>query len=326
MGDAPAPMPDLPPGVVRTPDARFDGLPEWPFAPQYLTLDRPPGAPGPLRLHVVDEGPRDAAETVLLLHGEPSWSYLYRRMIPPLVAAGHRVVAFDFPGFGRSDKPTAVGAYSYALHRAALLRVVEALDLHHVTLGVQDWGGLMGLSVGALDVPERVARLVVMNTFLPTGEEAASPAFRAWKAGVRLVKTWLPVGALMRFALPASQAPFVRAYEAPFPSARYKAGAAAWPLLVPTSPGGPVAETMARTRDALRQWDKPALLVWSPSDPVLGGAARFFERLIPTAGPAVTVRGGHFLQDKSGVEIAGHVIDFLADTPLPTADGARGTG
>ena len=306
-------MADLPAGVARTPDARFAGLPEWPFAPRYLTLDDTAGAPGPLRLHVVDEGPRGAAETVLMLHGEPSWSYLYRRMIPPLVAAGHRAVTFDFPGFGRSDKPTAVGHYSYALHRAALLRVIDGLDLHDVTLVVQDWGGLMGLSVGALDVPDRVRRLVVMNTFLPTGAESPGLAFRAWKLGVRVLRRRLPVGPLMRLALPASQAEFVPAYQAPFPSARFKAGAAAWPLLVPTSPGGPVAEVMSRTRDALGRWDRPALLVWSPQDPILGGAAPFFERLIPTAGPAIETRGGHFLQDEHGAEIAGHVLRFMAE-------------
>lgn len=307
-------MPDVQPDVFRTPDARFADLPEWPFAPQYLELADLPGMSGPLRIHYVDEGPRDAAETVLLLHGEPSWSYLYRRMIPPLVAAGHRAVSFDFPGFGRSDKPSRVGAYSYALHRQALLGMIEGLDLQNVTLVVQDWGGLMGLSVGALDVPDRIARLVVMNTFLPTGEETPSPAFRAWKLGVRLLRTWLPIGPLMRLALPKSQEPFVPAYTAPFPTRASKAGAAAWPLLVPTSPGGPVAEVMTRTREALRRWDKPCLLVWSPQDPILGGAARFFERLIPTAGPAIEVRGGHFLQDKSGAEIAGHVLDFMRRT------------
>ncbi|WP_412061820.1 haloalkane dehalogenase [Rubrivirga sp. IMCC45206] len=305
-------MPARPPGVVRTPDARFDALADWPYAPQYVTLDDPPGAPGPLRLHVVDEGPRDAP-TVLMLHGEPSWAYLYRTMIPDLTAAGLRAVTFDFPGFGRSDKPTEIGAYSYALHRAALLRVVEALDLREVTLVVQDWGGLMGLSVGALDVPDRVGRLVVMNTFLPTGGRT-SPAFRVWKLAARLLGRRLPVGRLMKLALPADRASAVPGYEAPFPSAEFKAGAAAWPLLVPTSPGGPVAEAMARTRAALAEWRKPALLVWSPSDPILGGAASFFERLIPTAGPAVTVRGGHFLQDASGPEIAGHVAAFVQDT------------
>ena len=316
-------MPDLPPGVVRTPDARFDALADWPYAPQYVHLDDPPGAPGPLRLHVVDEGPRDGP-TVLLLHGEPSWSYLYRTTIPGLVGAGLRAVAFDFPGFGRSDKPTAVGAYSYALHRAALLRVVEALDLRDVTLVVQDWGGLMGLSVGALDVPDRVARLVVMNTFLPTGGRT-SPAFRVWKLAARGLGRRLPVGPLMRLALPARRAASVPGYQAPFPSAEYKAGAAAWPLLVPTQPGGPVAEVMARTRAALAEWDKPALLVWSPSDPILGGAAPFFERLIPTAGPAHTVRGGHFLQDASGPEIAVLVAGFVGRTS-PGPPRRRGEG
>ncbi len=307
-------MPEIRPGVFRTPDARFADLPEWPFEPQYLEVPDLPGAPGPLRIHVVDEGPHDAAETVLMLHGEPSWSYLYRRMIPPLVAAGHRAVSFDFPGFGRSDKLTDPDAYSYELHRQALLGVVEALDLRNVTLVVQDWGGLMGLPAAALDVPDRIARLVVMNTFLPTGEETPSLGFRAWKGGVRLLGTWLPIGRLMRLALPESQHPFVPAYTAPFPTRPSKAGAAAWPLLVPTSPGGPVAARMAEARAALRTWDKPCLLVWSPQDPILGAAARFFERLIPTAGPAIEVRGGHFLQDKSGAEIAGHVLDFMERT------------
>ncbi len=297
---------------MRTPDARFGGLPEWPFEPQYLTVDTP--EVGPLRLHVVDEGPRDAAETVLMLHGEPSWSYLYRRMIPPVVAAGHRAVAFDFPGFGRSDKPTDVGAYTYELHRAALLHVVEHLDLRNVTLVVQDWGGLMGLPAAALDVPDRIARLVIMNTFLPTGEESPTLGFRVWKWSVRLLGRRLPVGRLMKLALPESQAPFVPGYQAPFPSARYRAGAATWPLLVPTSPGGPVADVMTRARAALAEWDKPCLLVWSPADPILGKAHRFFERLLPTAEAPVFVRGGHFLQDASGAEIAGHVVAFIERT------------
>ncbi len=308
-------MDTLPPGVARTPDARFADLAGWPHAPSYVELADAPGVAGPLRLHVVDQGPRDAAETVLMLHGEPTWGYLYRDFFAPLTEAGHRAVTFDFPGFGRSDKPTDVGAYSYALHRAALLRVVEALDLRNVTLVVQDWGGLMGLSVGALDLGDRVSRLVIMNTFLPTGEEPPTLAFRAWKLSVRLLKRRLPVGRLMAFALPDRQQGSVPAYEAPFPSARYMAGAAAWPLLVPTSPGGPVAEVMGRTRDALRQWDRPCLLVWSKSDPILGSAWRFFQRLIPSAGDPVFVRGGHFLQDASGPEIAREVLSFIERTP-----------
>ncbi len=310
-------MSDLPSNVARTPDARFADLEDWPFEPHYLDLEGAPSAPSPLRLHIVDEGPRDAAETILMLHGEPSWSYLYRGMIPPLVEAGHRAVAFDFPGFGRSDKPTEVGAYSYALHRAALLRVIDGLGLEDVTLVVQDWGGLMGLSVAALDVPDRIKRLVIMNTFLPTGDETPSLGFKVWKASVRLLGRRLPIGRLMKLALPDSQVRFVRAYEAPFPSSRYKAGAAAWPLLVPTSPGGPVAGVMTRTRAALATWDKPAQLIWSPQDPILGRAASFFERLIPSADPALEVRGGHFLQDKYGAEIAGHVLEFVARTSRP---------
>ena len=310
-------MPDLPPGVARTPDARFADLADWPYPPQYVELADAPGVAGPLRLHVVDQGPRDASETVLMLHGEPSWSYLYRGVIGPLAEAGHRAVAFDFPGFGRSDKPTETAAYTYALHRAALLRVVEALDLRDVTLVVQDWGGLMGLSVGALDIPDRVSRLVVMNTFLPTGEGKTSLAFRTWKLSARVLGRRLPIGPLMTLALPKSQAGSVPGYTAPFPSARFKAGAAAWPLLVPTEPGGPVADAMTRTRNALRRWDKPCLLVWSRSDPILGGAWRSFERLVPTASAPVFVRGGHFLQDASGAEIADHVMALVAQAPRP---------
>lgn len=309
-------MPELPPHVVRTPDARFEGLADWPYAPRYVRLDDPPGVAGPLRLHVVDQGPRDAAEAVLMLHGEPTWSYLYRDMIRVVTEAGHRAVAFDFPGFGRSDKPTDTDAYSYALHRAALIRVVEALDLRNVTLVVQDWGGLMGLSVGTLDLGDRISRLVILNTFLPTGHEKATLAFRAWKLSARLLGRRLPIGRLMALALPESQRGSVAAYVAPFPSAPFKAGAAAWPVMVPTSPVGPVADAMTRTRAALAEWDKPCLLIWSTSDPILGGAWRFFERLIPTAGSPTFVRGGHFLQDASGAEIASHIVALLAG-PAP---------
>ena len=305
-------MVDLPPHVVRTPEARFANLPEWPFAPKYLTVDTP--SVGPLRVHVVDEGPREADETVLMLHGEPSWSYLYRRMIPPIVAAGHRAVAFDFPGFGRSDKPTEAGAYTYELHRTVLLDVIRQLDLQNVTLVVQDWGGLMGLPVATLDVPDRIARLVVMNTFLPTGTETPTFGFRAWRASVRLLGRRLPIGRLMTMALPDRQKPFVPAYTAPFPSVRYKAGAARWPLMVPMDPTDPVAEIMVRAREALAIWDRPCLLVWSKADPILGGAHRFFERLVPTAEPPTFVRGGHFLQDASGAEIAEHVVAFVERT------------
>ena len=299
----------LPPGVVRTPRSRFAGLPEWGFQPNYIRLSGLPGAPGPLRVHYVEQG---EGSPVLMLHGEPSWSYLYRRMLGP-IGLRHRAVAFDFVGFGRSDKLTDVAAYTYDLHRQTLVRVIEALDLRDVTLVVQDWGGLVGLPVAALDVRDRIARLVIMNTFLPTGDEAPSPAFRAWKWGVAALRKRLPVGPLMRLALPKRQGPFVRGYTAPFPSSVYKAGAAAWPLLVPTRSGGPVSDVMREARAALRTWDKPCRLIWSPQDPILGGAAPFFERLIPTAGPPIAVGGGHFLQDASGAEIARHVLAFIEE-------------
>ena len=300
-------MTSLPPGVVRTPRSRFTNLPEWGFEPQYLRMNGLPGAPGALRVHYVEHG---EGRPVLMLHGEPSWSYLYRRMLGP-IGQQHRALAFDFVGFGRSDKPTDVDAYTYELHRQTLIRFIEMLDLRDITLVVQDWGGLLGLPVAALDVPARIERLVVMNTFLPTGAETPSLGFRAWKKTAGLFGTRLPVGLTMKSALPKSQASFVRGYTAPFPSARYKAGVAAWPRQVPTTPGGPVSDVMRETRAALRTWDKPCLLVWSPEDPILGGLAGFFKRLIPTASPAIHVRGGHFLQDASGAEIAQHVLEFM---------------
>ena len=283
------------------------GLPEWGFEPQYLRLNDLPGAPGGLRIHFVEQG---EGRPVLMLHGEPSWSYLYRRMLGP-IGRKHRALAFDFVGFGRSDKLTEVKAYTYALHRQTLVGVIEKLDLHDITLVVQDWGGLIGLPVAALDVPDRIGRLVIMNTFLPTGKERASLAFKAWKKTATVLGTRLPVGPLMKAALPKRQAAFVKGYTAPFPSAPYKAGVAAWPLLVPTTPRGPVSDIMREAREALRTWDKPCLLVWSPQDPILGGLAGFFERLIPTASPALAVRGGHFLQDASGAEIAQHILGFM---------------
>jgi len=302
-------MTSLPPGVVRTPRSRFADLPEWGFEPQYLRIKDLPGAPGGLRIHYVEHG---EGRPVLMLHGEPSWSYLYRRMLGP-IGQQHRALAFDFVGFGRSDKLTDIKAYTYELHRQTLIQVIEKLDLHDITLVVQDWGGLLGLPVAALDVPERIGRLVIMNTFLPTGEETASPAFRAWRKTAALLGTRLPVGLTMKAALPKRQASFVRGYTAPFPMAAHKAGVAAWPLLVPTTPGGPVSDVMREARAALRTWDKPCLLVWSPQDPILGGLAGFFERLIPTASSAIEMRGGHFLQDASGAQIAQHVLAFMED-------------
>ena len=291
--------------IMRTPDQRFSDLPGFQLEPHYHHLEG-------LRIHHVDEG---AGEPVLCLHGEPTWSYLYRRMIPVL-AGPHRVVAPDFPGFGRSDKPARQRDYSFALHRDVLLGLLERLDLRRITLVVQDWGGLVGLRAVSL-MPERFARLVILNTALPTGRRRPPLLFRAWLAFARWVPS-LPVGLIVRVgcARPLTRE-VVAAYRAPFPDRRFKAGARAWPAMVPTRPTDEVAAEMVATRGFLSGWDRPALVMFSDRDPFLGGLAGFFRRLIPSASrqPEVVIRGaGHFLQEDAGAEIARHVLDFMART------------
>lgn len=291
--------------VLRTPDERFRNLDGFPYAPHYVEI-------GGLRMHYVDEG---QGEPVLCLHGEPSWSYLYRHMIPSL-SASHRVVAPDWIGFGRSDKLPRVENYSFALHQDMLAAFVEALGLQSITLVCQDWGGLLGLTV-ASEMPDRFARLVIMNTYLPTGEEPVSEAFLLWRGYAERLGTALPVGRMMAraFQNERSKTAGVRAaYEAPFPDDSYKAGVAAFPLLVPLHPEDPGAAEMGLARQRLSQWRKPALVLFSDGDPITRGADAFFRALIPGAAgqPAVTVEGaGHFLQEDKGEEIAAHILAFL---------------
>ena len=296
--------------VLRTPDDRFQNLPEYDFAPHYVTI-------GDTRMHYVDEGA--GAETVLCLHGEPTWSYLYRKMIPPL-AEKQRVVAPDLVGFGKSDKYGAQDDYSFQLHYDKLVGLIEALDLRQITLVCQDWGGSLGLTIAA-NHSDRFARLVVLNTFLPTGEEKVSEAFMQWRAFSRKVGTRMQVGRLVaqtisNYALPAE---IIAAYDAPFPDDSYKAGAAVFPSLAPISPDMPGAMEMKAAREALSRWRKPVQVMFSDGDPILGGADRFFRRLFPTAGdqPEITIHGaGHFLQEEKGAEIAAEVIAFIERTPV----------
>lgn len=308
------------PGVLRTPDACFRDLDGWPYAPQYLALGRLPEAPGPLRIHYVDEGPGGAGERpILMLHGEPTWSYLYRNVIAH-TAPHRRTLAFDFVGFGRSDKLPDVEAYTYDLHRATLRRFVEALDLRGLTVVVQDWGGLVGLPTVLLDVPERVERLVILNTFLPVGRaDERTPGFRLWRSMVERLGLELDIRRVMERMLPAGTAPAVLdAYAAPFPEPVYRAGAVAWPLLVPTQEDDPVAAVMQEARRALARWDKPVEIAFSDDDPVLGPAFDFFRRLCPDA-PATRIQGGgHFLQDARGEAVA-RVVLHGVDTAA--ADG-----
>jgi haloalkane dehalogenase len=295
----------------RTPDARFDDLPGYPFAPHYAEVAD--GESGTLRMHYVDEGPPDAP-VALLLHGEPSWSYLYRKMIPVLTGAGLRAVAPDLVGFGRSDKPTERTDYTYERHvewmRALLF---DELDLGGITLVCQDWGGLIGLRLVG-EHPDRFARVVAANTFLPTGDRDLGEAFFAWQRFSQDVEQF-PVGPIVNGGCTTDLAPeVIAAYDAPFPDETYKEGARQFPLLVPSTPDDPAAEPNRRAWKTLRQWDKPFLTAFSDSDPITAGAERVLQSDIPGAsGQAHTTiaGGGHFLQEDRGEELAAAVVEFV---------------
>ncbi len=288
----------------RTPDERFAHLPGYSFAPNYLERDG-------LRMHYVDEGD---GSPLLLLHGEPTWAFLYRKLIPRLAEVG-RVVAPDYFGFGRSDKPTGIGDYSYDFHYRSIERLSEALDLRGTAVVVQDWGGPLGLRL-AVEHPERVDRLVVLNTGIGAGR-APSPEWLRFRDFVRRVGTELVASQLVRLSCvsdPSDDA--LAAYDAPFPTPESKAGVLAFPELVPTELDHPSAAALLEVRDALSRWEKPALVLFSDSDSIFSPAAA--ERLaarIPGAGPAEIVEGaGHFLQEDKGEEIAERIVRFLAET------------
>lgn len=304
--------------ILRTPDDRFTGLPGYRFEPKYAEIDSGDG--GSLRVHYLDEGPRDASP-VLLMHGEPSWSYLYRTMIPVLVAAGHRCVAPDLVGFGRSDKPTEAGDYTYARHVKWMSQLVFGhLDLHGITFFGQDWGGLIGLRMLVAD-PDRYARVVLANTGLPTGATPMSEACLAWQRFSMETPT-LPVGQIVNGGCMSTLAPeVIAAYDAPFPDEAYKAGARVFPSLVPTSPEDPAHADNVAAWEVLRRFDRPVLCAFSDSDPITGGGERIFIREVPGAGGqrhTVIAGGGHFLQEDRGPEVARVVVDFIAGNPVAT--------
>lgn len=290
---------------LRTPDARFTQLPDFPFTPHYVEL-------GELRMHYIDEGPREAPP-VLLLHGEPSWSYLYRHMIPPLAAAGHRVVVPDLIGFGRSDKPVRKSDYSYAQHVAWMQAFITQLDLRQISLFCQDWGSLIGLRVAA-ENDGRFARIALGNGGLPTGDQNMPRAFRIWQAFARY-SPWFPIGRIIQSGTVTELEPqVVAAYDAPFPSARYKAGARAFPALVPTRPDDPASDANRKAWSAFGRWEKPFLTCFSNRDPITRGGETAWQQHVPGARNCEHVRirnAGHFLQEDKGPELAQVLIDFM---------------
>lgn len=294
--------------ILQTPDERFANLPDYPFAPHYVEVSG-------LRIHYVDEGPAQG-EPVLLLHGEPSWSYLYRKMIPGIVGAGYRAIAPDLVGFGRSDKPTQRADYTYQRHVDWMLAVIETLDLRTITLFGQDWGGLIGLRLAA-EHEERFARIVAANTFLPTGDTPAGEAFLAWQRYSQEAPAFHAGGIIKGGCVNKPTQAVIDAYNAPFPDDRYLAGARQFPLLVPTSPDNPASEANRRAWAVLQRWQKPFLTAFGDSDAIMRGADRVLQAAIPGAQgqPHTTLVGaGHFLQEDKGPELARVVVNFIKQT------------
>ena len=283
--------------ALRTPDDRFAGLPDFPFAPHYA--EDLPGYEG-LRMHYLDEGPADAEVTFLCLHGEPTWAYLYRKMIPVFTAAGHRAVAPDFFGFGRSDKPTDDTRYTYEFHRGALLRFVERMDLRNVCLVVQDWGGILGLTL-PMEFPDRITRLIVMNTALPVGESPGK-GFDDWRAFVAANPDFDVTG-LMKRSTPVLSDAEAAAYGAPFPSMEHKGGVRRFPELVMTDPDMDGVAVSQRARAFLQNdWAGESFMAVGKADPVLGerpmAYLRGFIKGCPE--PMIVEEGGHFVQEWGG--------------------------
>ncbi|MBT8476856.1 MAG: haloalkane dehalogenase [Alphaproteobacteria bacterium] len=296
---------------LRTPDDRFANLSDFDFAPHYTHVDDTEG--GRLRMHYLDEGPGDAAP-VLLMHGEPSWCYLYRHMIPIFAGAGHRVLAPDLIGFGRSDKPTERWDYTYQRHVDWMAAWMRALDLTGITLVCQDWGGLIGLRLVAA-MPERFARVVVANTALPTGDQPMGEAFAKWRTYSHSVPEFNAGRIIYGGTSTKITEAEVAAYNAPFPDARYQAGARQFPMLVPDSPDNPASAANRAAWEVLRGLDTPFLTVFGADDRIMAGVERVFQRAIPgAAGQAhkVLPDADHFLQEDVGPDLAQATLEFIA--------------
>ncbi len=297
--------------ILRTPDSRFAAVPDFPWTPKFAEV-------GGLRIAYVDEGPRDA-EIVLLMHGEPTWSFLYRKMIPVLLAAGHRVIAPDLVGFGRSDKPARAADYSYLNHVLWMTAWMEQLDLQRMTLFCQDWGSLIGLRLVAT-APQRFDRVVLANGGLPTGTTPVPKAFHVWRAFARW-SPWFPIGRIVKTGCTGGLTPAEEAaYDAPFPSRRHRVAARLFPTFVPTTPNDPERERNEAAWKVFERWDKPFLTLFSNRDPVTRGGHRIWQERVPGAKGqphAVTRGAGHFLQEDKGLEVAQAIAAFMQATPVP---------
>ena len=294
--------------TLRTPDECFLSLPGFSFAPKYL--EDLPGFSG-VRVHYIDEGPANADAIWLCLHGQPTWSYLYRKMIPVFVKAGHRVVAPDFIGFGRSDKPTEESVYTFDFHRDMLLSVIDRLNLSKIRMVCQDWGGLLGLTL-PMSRPDRFSALLVMNTTLGTGDVPLGEGFLAWRAYVRS-RPDLDIAALMQRSTPGLSKEEAAAYAAPFPDATYKAGVRRFPELVPDHPDAPGAALSRKARAWWQnEWQGRSLMAIGMKDPVLGPPAmRYLHGIIRNCPPPVEVpEAGHFVQEWGQAIAERAVVEF----------------
>jgi len=297
--------------VLRTPDTRFTDLADFDFDPNYIEVDDTEG--GRLRMHYLDEGPSDGAP-VLLMHGEPTWCYLYRHMIPIFSGAGHRVLAPDLIGFGRSDKPAKRADYTYQRHVDWMAEWLQRVDLTGITLVCQDWGGLIGLRLVAA-MPERFARVVVANTALPTGDQPMGAAFHGWRDFSQSVPDFDAGRIVYGGTTSKITGPEVAAYNAPFPDARYQAGARQFPVLVPDTPDNPASAPNRAAWDILRDLNMPFLTVFGADDKIMAGVDGMFQKLIPGAAGqnhAILPDAGHFLQEDAGTELAQATLELMA--------------
>jgi haloalkane dehalogenase len=297
--------------ILRTPEDRFEDLPDFPYEPHYTEV--PSGEGEMLRMAHVEAGPA-AGPAILLLHGEPSWSLLYRKMMPVFAAAGFRAIAPDLVGFGRSDKPASVDDYTYGRHVGWVKAWMDSVGLGDVTLFCQDWGGLIGLRLVA-ENPERFSRVVAGNTFLPTGDQPAGQAFERWKE-YALTTPEFNVGKIVAKGTVNGLTPDVQAaYDAPFPTEEYKAGARVFPRLVPVTPDDPAAPDNRKAWEVLMKWEKPFLTTFGDSDPITKGADGILQALIPGAQgqPHTTIeQAAHFLQEDQGEKIAEYVAAWVS--------------